>query len=488
MPRMTLLLTAVLLLGGATGWSQSSAQQLVSAFAGAADLAHAAVSIDVVDLGSGRRVAAHRPELACIPASTQKLLTTAAALDMLGPDHRFRTRLLLEGQLTDGPHGKVLLGNVRILGGGDPSLGSPYADGVPGTAALLDRWADALGARGIVEIRGGIIGDGRYYPTDGVGYAWPWSDVGNYYGSGAYGLNVHENFYFLDFVQRQRVGATPLLQGTRPAVPGLTLRNELRSGPRGSGDQAYIYGAPFNYQHYVRGSIPVGTSRFTIKGSIPDPPLFTAQLLEKRLRERGTKISAPASSARLLPAVTPPRSELVDELFSPPLAELVDRTNLRSNNLYAETLLREINKSRGLERHELSSTRLVTEWLAARGLDVGGIQLEDGSGLATRNFFSAQFMTDFLLSQADNQRWVESIPLAGHSGSLRRALRGTAASGRLRAKSGSIGAVRCYAGYIDRADGTRLAFAVMVNNYTVSGSSLRRRMLYLLRDLCTAPV
>ncbi len=486
MPQLTFVLFLLLLSGA--GYTQSTAQQLVREFATAEDLANASVTVSVVDVNSGRRVAAHQPELALVPASNLKLITTAAALDLLGPDHTFRTRLALEGEIIPGPGGDILVGNVRIIGGGDPSLGSPYLKGVPSTGTVIQRWSEAIQKLGIAEIRGGIIGDGSYWGSDGVNYAWPWSDVGNYYGSGAYGLNLHENFYFLDLLQRQRAGTTPPVKAVRPDVPGLQLTNELVSGDRGSGDQAYIFGAPYGYDSYIRGSIPVGTSRFTIKGSVPDPPLWAAQLLEGELIAGGLKISAPASSARNAATARPGQSTVIDEIVSPPLTVLMDRTNLRSNNLYAEALLREINKSRGVDREKLSGTEIVTEWLASLGLNTSGVRIQDGSGLATRNFFSAGFMTDFLRSRAGQERWRQSIPLAGRSGSMKYALRKTAGEGRVAAKSGSLDAARGYAGYIQRRDGTLLAFSVMVNNYTVESSDLKRRMLFLLRDLVTAPL
>ena len=462
--------------------AQTTIQDHIRDFAQDPELAGAVISISVIDAESGRMVGGHQSRVTCIPASTQKLLTTAVAMDVLGEDHRFTTKLLVAGEVENG----VLRGDIYIIGGGDPSLGSPYLDGVPGMDKVLDRWRRAITAAGIRKVSGRVIGDGSYFGTDGAAGGWPWSDIGNYYGSGAFGLNLHENFYFLDFLQRSRVGDIPPVQRTRPKVPGLKLTNELRSGPRGSGDQAYIYGAPFGYDNFVRGSIPVGTGRFTIKGAIPDPVLFTAQMLCRKLEEAGIPVSLPAESNRTLGDGQLAAGRVIDTYQSPPLRELVDRTNLRSNNLYAEALLREVNKARGLEPHELSSTKEVKEWLAAAGLPTGAVKLEDGSGLATRNFFSAQFMTSFLRHQRQSVRWRQSIPLAGRSGSMRGFLKGTAAEGRLRAKSGSLGAARAYAGYADRADGTQLAFAIMANNFTIESKDLRRKMHALMLEICRA--
>lgn len=461
--------------------AQASLQDRIRDFIRDPELAGAVISISVVETATGRQVGAHQAQLACIPASVQKLLTTAVAMDVLGPDHRFRTQLIITGKVSsDG----VLNGDVYLVGGGDPSLGSPYLDGVPGLNGMLDRWRDRLQAAGIKRVNGRIIGDGSYYGTDATPGGWPWSDVGNYYGSGAYGLNFHENFYFLDFLQRGQVGMVPPVQRTRPEVPGLKLTNELRSGPRGSGDQAYVYGAPFGYDNYVRGTIPVGSGRFTIKGALPDPPLFAAQALCRHLQAGGIPVAKPAASDRELGGGRTVPGRVIDTYESPSLSEMVDRTNLRSLNLYAEVLLREMNKSKGLESHELASTEVLTNWLAAAGLPITNIRLEDGSGLATRNFFSAEFMTAFLRHQAGAARWRRSIPLAGRTGSMASYLKKTAAEGKLWAKSGSLGAVRTYAGYATRPDGEELAFAIMVNNFTIESKEVRDKMHQMMIALC----
>lgn len=481
--RQFLLFTLLLTFG--TFSAQTTIQDHIRSFARDPDLAGALISISVMELATGRTVGGHQSELACIPASTQKLLTTAVAMDVLGPDHRFETKLIIAGDIVEGG---VLNGDVYLVGGGDPSLGSPYLDGVPGLNGMLGRWRDKLRAAGIRRVNGRVIGDGSYFGTHAASGGWPWSDLGNYYGAGAYGLNIHENFYFLDFLQRGRVGAIPPVQRTRPEVPGLRLTNELRSGPRGSGDQAYIYGAPFGYDNFIRGSIPIGSGRFTIKGALPDPALFAAQALCRFLKDSGISVSLPAESDRNQGSGRFASGRVLDTYRSPPLSTLVDRTNLRSNNLYAEALLREVNKNRGAEAYELSSTKVVTDWLEAAGLPIMTIRVDDGSGLATRNFFSADFMTRFLRHQAERGRWRESIPMAGQTGSMKGYLKGTAAVGRLSAKSGSLGAARAYAGYADRADGRELAFAIMVNNFTIESKDVRKKMHALMLELCRAKI
>lgn len=457
----------------------------IAAFAAHPGLKGAQVGVNVIDARTGERVAAFEAGKALIPASTQKLVTTAAAMDILGPDHQFTTDLAYLGRIEGG----TLMGDIYIIGGGDPSLGSPYLEGVMRLPALLARWREAIRAAGIQRIEGRVIGDGSYFGTDGTSPEWPWSDIGNYYGAGAYGLNIHENAYFLDLLQRKTVGSQPLIQGTRPEVAGLSLHNELKSGPAGSGDQAYIYAAPFTYEAIVRGSIPVGGSRFTIKGSVPDPALFAAQLLKEELVKHGISVSLPPETVRSL-GPTPVAANMVrlDRLPSPPLAKLVDRTNMKSLNLYAEALFREVGKARGVAVDELAAGETTLNWLSGQGIATEGIQIIDGSGLATRNFFSPEFMTTLLHQQVQASRWRQSIPVAGRTGSMRGFLKGRAAAGKLAAKSGSLNAARSYAGYATRSDGRELAFAIMVNNYTMPGRELRQLMLELMNDLCERPL
>lgn len=480
-PRFMCSVFLLFFLGIFTKIPAQSLQQKIDELVNHPGLKNASIGIDVMNLTTGERLAAHQPQRALIPASTLKLVTTATALKLLGPQATFKTVLATDGTLKNG----VLEGNLFIIGGGDPTLASPYLTGALAGDELMEQWKNAVLQAGIHTIKGAVIADDGYYGTDGVGSDWPWSDLGNYYGAGSYGLNWHENFYFLDFLQRQRPGEVVTVLRTRPEIPGLRLHNEIRTGARGSGDNAYIYGAPFNFDNYLRGTIPPGTGRFTIRGSIPDPPLFVAQLLAKALVEAGVKVVLPATSSRAVGKSYSGTGKVLHEHRSPALQAIVERTNQRSNNLYAETLLREINKSRGIERHQLSSTEFMLTYLRTElGINTEGIQLMDGSGLSTRNFISPAFMTAFLRTQASNETFVNSLSVAGKTGNMSGRLKGTDAEGRLYVKSGSVNGVRCYAGYAFPRDGRRLAFSIMVNNYTLADDTTNTLLLELMRLLC----
>lgn len=449
------------------------------------ELQSASIGWCVIDAASGRIVAQHRPGQALIPASTQKLLTTGAALDLLGADYRYTTTLEYDGTLgSDG----TLRGNLYLRGTGDPTLGSPEMDGVTSLRDLLQRFRLAVERAGIRRIEGFVIGDGSAFAGTNAGGDWPWADLGNYYGAGAYGLNLHENYYFLDFLQRGELGAIPPIQHTRPRIPGLTFVNEVRTAERGSGDNAYIYGSPFNYANYVRGTIPAGRGRFTIKGAIPDPPLFAAQQLTNALRQAGISCIRPATTVRSLgPAFAESENRTPLETYrSPPLRAIVERANYRSVNLYCEALLRTLGRELAGEGTPTAGLQVLTDYLDDLKLATATTQLLDGSGLSPRNFFPPRLMAQYLRAKANDERFRATIPLAGRTGSMRGALRGTAAEGRLWAKSGSVNAVRCFAGYARTPQGRELVFSVMVNNYTATGSQVRRALYDWMVSLCAA--
>ncbi len=457
-----------------------SLQRAVEAFTRQSNLRHAGVGISVVDVATGRVVATHNAEQSLIPASTLKLVTTATAIEILGADYRYETRLETDGVVDEEG---VLRGDLYIVGSGDPTLGSPEMDGTLRLTALLDQWRLVLQQAGIRRIDGRIIGDGTLFGSEPIGPGWQWTDIGNYYGTGVYGLNVHENLYYLYFQQRDALGTTPPVAATYPAIPGLVFRNELRSAPKGTGDQAYIYGGPYTYLRYIRGTIPVGDGRFVIKGSMPDPPLLTAQLLRQSLEEVGILTLRPAATARELNLSDRPRTVL-HRHKSPPLSAIIDRANKESVNLYVEALLRTIGLRQNNDPSLAACLDAVYAFWRSRGIEVNGLQLRDGSGLAGRNFIPASLMTAMLVEVADNEDFRRSLAVAGRSGTVEFALRGTAAEGRLQAKSGSLDAVRAFAGYAVNRSGQTLAFAIMVNNYDGSGGVVRQQLYKLMAEFC----
>lgn len=464
-------------------WSQTATQNAIDQLAKDPALQYGQLGVAVVDVQTGKVIASYDEEKSLIPASIQKLFTTASAIGLLGADYTFRTELQYGGKL--GPDG-VLQGNIYIKGYGDPTLGSDQLDAAEDLSAVMEKMRISVQQKGIRRIDGRIVGDPSWLGTEVNGQGWPWIDLGNYYAAGAWGLNIHENLYYLRFQQRSRLGDTPPIVAVEPAIPGLEFRNELRSAGASSGDNAYIYGAPRTYDRTVRGTIPVGSRIFSIKGSIPDPPLFAAQHLQEQLQSVGIISSQKALNYWDLP---PQEAHAQDRQLlythaSPSLSEIVQQANLKSVNLYCEAMIRAIGQERGKAGSPEAGIEAAEAFWKDRGLPADGCFFQDGSGLARSNAATSLFFARLLTKISRDDRifksLYDSLPIAGQSGGMRYALRGTGAAGKVRAKTGTLNRVRSLAGYITAKSGRQLAFCVITNNFTGSGGVMRKKMENLI--------
>ena len=450
-------------------------------------LKNASWSITVLEVETGKAVATHQSNQSLIPASSLKVVTTATALSLFGPEYSFPTRLTYSGTIESSG---VLQGNVYLEGQGDPTLGSDQFSETQDLNSLMEKFRLAIQQKGIRRITGNVVGDGSYFGTAANASTWQWKDMGNYYGAGAWGLNIHENLYYLSFKQSSRIGNRPQIVEIAPFVLGLSFQNEVTTAGSRTGDNAYIYGAPYTYERFVRGTIPAGSGTFTIKGSIPDPPLFSTQFLVKQLQEVGIPTELGAISHLDLEAqdnYSNQRFPLITH-YSPKLERIVDRANKRSVNLYCESLLRAIGKKGSNKGTADDGLDYIATYWKGKGLNLNGCSFRDGSGLSPRNLVTTTFLANLMRSayrnKAISQAFYDSLPEAGKSGTLRYRFRGTAAQGKIRAKTGTLGGVRSFTGYATSASGKLLAFSFIVNNFSGSGTAMRKKMERVMLSMC----
>ncbi|MEL7120600.1 MAG: D-alanyl-D-alanine carboxypeptidase/D-alanyl-D-alanine-endopeptidase [Bacteroidota bacterium] len=468
--------------------AQQNFQQTLQKFLSDPVLSNASVGVAVIDLATGQLVLENEIQRSIAPASTMKLVTTATALSILGPEYKYKTELLIDGSISKEG---ILNGNVWIKGYGDPSLGSAQWDVPSDLNTIMRLFRGALQQKGIRKINGYIIGDGSYFGSQAVPDSWPWNDLGNYYATGPYGLNIHDNLYFLRFRQKPNLGATPSIAEIEPEVPDLVFTNELISKGRGSGDQAYIYGAPRTYERYIRGSIPIGSKLFSIKGSVPDPPLFAAQLLTDALKEIGVLVEKGPITYSVWKNQNQSATNLTGLIGknSPTLSQIITRTNYKSVNLYAEALLTTLGKEKGDQGSTRAGLKVLYDYWKEKGIAMESAFLSDGSGLSPKTAISPEAMCNILYAMSDSpyyNEFLQSIPLAGKTGSIANKFKGSAAEGKLYAKSGTLEHVRTYAGYFTNAANKQFAFAFFVNYYQGSGGAMRRKMDQFLINLCSS--
>lgn len=438
------------------------------------------------EVESGKRLLSHNREKTLLPASTLKTFTSGAALGILGENFRFETKLEYSGKLSESG---ILEGDLYIRGGGDPTLGSSRFPWGTDADYILEEWEAAIRKAGIKEITGRVIGDAGIFEDALIPVNWVWNDIGNYYGAGACGLTFHENLYYLYFEPSATVGATAALLRTEPEIPGIEFINEMKTGKRGSGDQGYVFGGPYSYLRYLRGTIPQGKSEFSIKGSIPDPALYAAQTLTSFLREKGIAVANEANTVRMITVegdTIARKGTLIDTHRSPKLKEIVYWLNKKSLNLYAEHLLKMCGWKRYKDGSTAAGARAIEAYWSAKGISVSGLHQNDGSGLSRYNGITVDQLT-LALRSATKESWFESffesLPIAGLSsdpGTLRRMCKDSKAANNLRAKSGYISRVRGYTGYVNTQSGKQLCFAMVANNYTSSNRVMRDKFEELM--------
>ena len=451
----------------------------VQRFAGGKVMRGASFSILIKDVNSGDTICSVDPDRTLAPASVMKLVTTAAALEILGDDYRYETVIEYDGRISGG----VLNGNLFVRGGGDPTLGSSYFSHEANHYAhdrnsFFPKWLEALRGLGITSVTGDIIADESIFDTEGVSMKWLREDLGSYYGAGSYGISVFDNIYRL-YLDAGAAGSRPEIVGSEPPMQ-LKFHNYLSSAAVSS-DSTFIVGSPFSPDRYLYGIVPANRKMYMLRGDIPDPPLFLAQYIHAGLQSAGIRIEGGATSVRILSEenrFTAEKRTPIIATTSPTLREIVRITNEKSHNLYADALLKTIGAAAPVRRGETYSTfgrgiRAVREHWIRKGLNTSELVMYDGSGLAPTARVSASFIADLLVYMAtrspQSEAFIASLPQAGLEGSVRNFLKGTPLQGRAVLKSGGMSSVRSYAGYVD-SNGRRLAVVVIVNGY--NGSSL----------------
>ena len=449
------------------------------------ELKHASWGVMVQNAKTGEVIVDHNSEATLTPASSLKVVTTAAGLCILDSGYTYLTKLEYDGTF-DSISG-ILKGNLYIKGSGDPTIDSQYfkeqARGKKDTISTLNKWAKALKTKGVKSIDGSIIADASAFDDDMIPTTWIWGDIGNYYGAGASALTYHDNLYSLYF-RSESSGDSTFIDSIKPTLPNFTIKNYVKAG--GSDDNAYIFGAPYVNERYVNGTIPASKKGFDVNGSIPDPPYFMAYQLEQTLKHEGIYVSKQATTVRQLKLNNEYKPGLRQTLYvhtSPPLKKIVNWTNLISNNLFAEHVLKTIafNKT-GFGSEAVGINEVVKFW-SSKGMDTKGLSMYDGCGLSRYNAITSKQLSNVFYLMTKEKMYpafYNSLPVAGKSGTMSNLCKGTCAENNIHAKSGSISKVRSFAGYATTKKGNQVCFALLFNNFDCSSSEMKQKLEKLM--------
>jgi D-alanyl-D-alanine carboxypeptidase/D-alanyl-D-alanine-endopeptidase (penicillin-binding protein 4) len=432
------------------------------------------MSVLVQNLTTGEVIDSYRPDHVVPPASVMKLLTTGAALEILGPGYRFPTLIEYNGEIENG----VLRGNLYVRGCCDPSLGWK------GQTGFLNRWVTAVKKAGIHKIEGAVVADMTMLDGDAQNPAWLCEDAGNYYAPGIFALNYYGNTMNI-VLKSGEPGSLATIVSTEPQVEDICFINRVRCGNI-TYDGAFVSGLPYSRERYLTGAVPSNLGTFGVKGDLPNPGLLLARHFTARLREAGVTIKRDATYEADYNPLAPARQVLYTH-YSEPLSEIIKETNVNSNNLYAESLFRYLGTRYTLPGTIHNSQDLLRDYWRRRGVMIQNAIIKDGCGLAPQDAVSAKTFVQVLsiMSRSKNKEaWEASLPISGQTGTLKTLCPDTPLEGRIHAKSGTIAGTKNFAGYIDMPNGDTWVFAILINSAPGKARNIQTVIQQYLLDVC----
>ena len=430
-----------------------------------AQLKHAISSLYVIDAKTGKIVFDKNSQIGLAPASTQKIITSVTAFELLGKDYRYKTVIGYD----IGIEKDTLQGNFYIDGEGDPTFGSQRWVSTK-DSNVLKKILEILKNKKVQNIKGDIWLDDIRFGINPLPEGWIWQDIGNYYGAGCWGFNWNENKYDLILTPGMLVQGTPEVVKTIPRLYGSKIYSFLKAGEKESGDNAYIYSTPYNEVGFVTGTVPVSKNNFTIAGSMPHPAKQFVYTLRKYLKDNGVSLTGSLKlySDSLFEYKSVRKMMLVlDSIVSPSLDSIIYWFNKKSINLYGEALI----KTFAYEKKGFGSTdsgvAIVKKFWKQKGIDEDELNISDGSGLSPQNRVTTHAQVE-ILKYAKGKDWFPFFynSLPEYNG--------------MKIKSGTIKDVKGFCGYHKAKDGKEYVFSFLVNNYNGSVSGLVNKMYKVL--------
>jgi D-alanyl-D-alanine carboxypeptidase/D-alanyl-D-alanine-endopeptidase (penicillin-binding protein 4) len=426
---------------------------------------HAVISLYVVDTKTGKVVFDKNSQLGLAPASCLKVVTSAAAFELLGKDYRYKTELSYNGAI----NGISLDGNLYLKVLGDPTLGS-WRWETTKEEHIEKKIVDVLKKENILILNGEMIVDERGWDTQATPGGWTWEDIGNYYGAGARALNWHENQYDLILKPGKKPGDSVEVLGTQPEMQFSYLTNELKTGKEGSGDNSIIYLPEDGLLGYVRGTVPAGKERFVVSGAMPNASHFFIKSFLGFLAAANITIKDSSrinSSFFLRKDKMPLQSKSLLKLYSPSLDSINYWFLQKSVNLYGEAFVKTIAYEKTGFGSTVTGISIIKDFWNKNGVEKSALNIIDGSGLSPANRITTNALVT-VMQYAKKQSWYPSFynALPEQNG--------------IKMKSGYIGGVRSYTGYIKSKSGTEYTFSFIINNYDGSPGAVREKMWKLL--------
>ncbi|MCF8263272.1 MAG: D-alanyl-D-alanine carboxypeptidase/D-alanyl-D-alanine-endopeptidase [Melioribacteraceae bacterium] len=409
------------------------------------------VAIQFKDLNSNKLIYSKNSNLLSRPASLLKLLTTTAALEYLGENFRFTTKLFYTGEIKN----NELSGDLYIRGGGDPEL----------TTNSLSVFIDSLNAFGIESINGNIYGDVSLFDSLYWGKGWMWDD------------DEHTDFsYFSPLLINDagvKVVVTPGSIGENPDVEiypksnYYSFENLAVTTSEDTSDLEFKRSWLKNKNDLkLIGDISFQKRVDSLKINIERPDLYFLHLFAEKLVESGIKFEGNYDTLKINSDSNPKQIATIRT----PIIKAINKSNKNSDNLSAEMLLRAISiKNSGRPATAEGGLMIVDTLIYKLGQNPKDYNIVDGSGLSHYNLLNAQLLIDLLeyiyKNDLTNKYIIPSLPISGISGTLKNRMYSNDLKGNVRAKTGTLSAVSNLSGYLTTASGKEIAFVIMIQNF-----------------------
>jgi len=407
----------------------------------------ARLSVVVERIGGGDPLYAYGADTRLHPASNTKIVTTAAALELLGPNHRWRTDLAVTGY----SGGKAE--NAYLIGGGDPRF----------VSESLWKLVDDARVEGLIEITGDLIVDDGWFTADRMAPGFDDKNQDSAYRAPSSAMSLNFNAVVIRIRPGAEVGAKPAVL-IRPDSGYIVVENKATTVERGRERLTVSASADGDRTKVVIGGrIPKKHRGLTVRRRIDNPSLYAGLAAKLFLERAGIVVKGEVKMG-----TAPKKRRRLARVYSVSLAQAIGDVNKLSNNMMAETVVRSIGRAKGKVGDWKTGTRIVSDWLTGTvGLEPG-FRYDNGSGLFGKTAFSGREMVSILRYMHRRRpilpEFQSSLAIGRTDGTLRRRMKELDPL-TVRAKTGTLDGVVCLSGYLTFADGSTGAFSILVNDF-----------------------
>jgi D-alanyl-D-alanine carboxypeptidase/D-alanyl-D-alanine-endopeptidase (penicillin-binding protein 4) len=396
-----------------------------------------------------------------IPASNNKLVTTAAGLTLQGPDFHFDTKFLAGGPVQDG----VLNGDLVVFGGGDPGIGGRYQKDPSDITALFRQWATKLKGAGIKSIAGNIVADDSYFDDVYFHPKWYPGERGEWYEAEVSALAFNDNCIDIMWSGKGLLPDQPAAYTLSPKTGYVNFQSEVKTVAAGRPTERYYARGAADNNIKATGNLNIETTN-PDSAAIHDGALYCVTVLTDVLKAEGIAVSGKPAKQRGA-AQKLPASSLLFTHQSVPLLQVCQTINLNSQNFYAECVAKALGRVRAGNGSWEAGCKVIEDFCKSHGIFSEGHHAADGSGLSDENHVTCKQLVS-ILQYMDNsnlkQQWRSTLPQGQKRGSLKPRFDNIPEASRIFGKTGSIGGVRSLSGYVIDAAGREVYYSIVLND------------------------